>query len=353
MGEAADRRMLDELFGRFGPVVVDADARRLGLPERLLCRATDNRVILRLSKSGFVTADRWAASDGWERFRLRSIAFGLTLAADTYLTEAAAQIIHRLPTLHEPPARPIALRPGSAHRGPDRTTFGRIRTGYLPPRFQVVRNRVRTVSLGYTAIDVARHTDPAEALAVLDQVLRRGVDRAELAHLVEHMAAYPGISVAAWAIMHGDPRAESLLESLGRLAFIESDEPPPLSNVWIDDGKRVARVDHLVPETGVVLEADGAVKVNDRPDASIVIENQVDRERFLRRLGYSVERYNYSIARSRRHEIVYRARRAGRERGDRPRPTNWTLEPPARLAGWWRGLTLPDELTARINSAVL
>ena len=242
--------MLDHLFGRFGPVVVDADARRLGLPERLLCRATDGGVILRLSKSGFVAADRWAASEEWERFRLRSIAFGLTLADDTYLTEAAAQIIHRLPTLHDPPASPIAMRPGSAHRGPDRTPFGRIRTGYLPPRFQVVRDRVRTVSLGYAAVDVARHTDPAEALAVVDQVLRRGVDRAELAHLIEHMAAYPGITVAAWATSHGDPRAESLLESLGRLAFIEAEEAPPLSNVWIDDGTRAARVDHLLPDSG-------------------------------------------------------------------------------------------------------
>src|SRR6185312_9366559 len=271
---------------------------------------SDSGLVLRLSKSGFVTADRWAASGAWERFRLRSIAFGLTLATDTYLTEAAAQVIHQLPTLHEPPAVPIAMRPGSAHRGPDRTSFGRIRTGYLPPRFQVVRDRVRTVSLGYTAIDVARHTDPAEALAVMDQVLRRGVDRSELAHLVEHMAAYPGMTVATWAITHGDPRAESLLESLGRLAFIESGEPPPLSNVWIDDGKRVARVDHLVPETGVVLEADGAVKVNDRPDASVVIETQVDRERFLRGLGYAVERYNYAVARSRPKEILHRARRA-------------------------------------------
>ena len=62
MGEAADRRMLDHLFGRFGPVVVDADARHLGLPERLLCRATDSGVIPWLSKSGFVAGDRSAAS---------------------------------------------------------------------------------------------------------------------------------------------------------------------------------------------------------------------------------------------------------------------------------------------------
>jgi hypothetical protein len=326
--------MLDELFGRFGPVVVDADARRLGLPVKLLCRAADHGLVLRLSKCGFVMASRYEAADPWEQFRLRSIAFGMTLAEDTYLTEAAAQVIHQLPVLHEPPVAPIAIRNGSAHRGPDRTPVGRVRTGYLPPRFQVVRDRVRTVSVSYTAIDVARHTDPAEALAVVDQVLRRGVDRAELAYIIEHMEHYPGMDVAAWAVTHGDGRAETALESLGRLAFIEVDRKPPLSNVWIDDGRRAVRVDHLIEDSGVVLEGDGAVKLNNRPDAAKVIENQVERERFLRRLDYSVERYNFVTARSRRSEILRRADRAARERGGRRPPTSWSMEPPVRLANW-------------------
>ena len=231
-------------------------------------------------QGGFVSAERWASADEWERFRLRSIAFGLALAPDCYLTEAAAQVIHGLPTLHDPPSAPIAMRPGSAHRGPDRSPFGRVRTGYLPPRYQANRGRVRVVGLPYAAVDIARHTDHAEALTVMDRTLRPASDPAELAHIVEHMENYPGIGIAGWAVVHGDARSESALESLGRLAFLEAGEPPPLSNVWIDGGSRAVRVDHLIPDTGVVIEADGALKVNNRPDAATVIENQVERERF-------------------------------------------------------------------------
>ncbi len=175
---------------------------------------------------------------------------------------------------------------------------------------------------------------------VVDDALRHGADRSRLAQLVGQMENYPGIGIAAWAVTHGDPRSESALESLGRLAFLEAGHPVPLSNVWIDDGIRAVRVDHLLPEGGVVLEADGALKVNNRSDAVKVVNDQLNRERFLRRLGYAVERYDFPTAAHRRGEIVYRATRAALERGNRPAPTNWSLEPPSRLRGW-SGLQVP------------
>ncbi len=334
MGANHDGQMLDLLFGRFGEVVTSTDARRLAMPADLMRRSGRRGDTVRVAKAAFVRTETWRTADAWNRFRLRSIGFVLAAAEQVFLTEAAAQIIHGLPHLHPPPPLPVAIRPGDAHRGPDRTVYGRVRTGHLPPHHRTLRQRARVVDLAYAAVDVARHTDPAEALMVIDHALRHGADRGRLARLTQQMENYPGIGLAAWAIVHGDPRSESALESLGRLAFLEADRPVPLSNVWIDDGLRAVRVDHLLPESGVVLEADGALKVNNRPDAVKVVNDQLDRERFLRRLGYAVERYDFPTAAGRRGEIVYRATRAAMERGNRPAPTSWSLEPPERLRGW-------------------
>ncbi len=184
-------------------------------------------------------------------------------------------------------------------------------------------------SIAYTAVDTIRYAPAEEALVVIDHVLRLGVSRPELSRLALEMRNYPGIRRVFWAIEHGDPRSESPLESLGRLAFIETGRPVPLSNVWIHDRHRAVRVDHLLPESGVVLEGDGALKVNDRADAHRVVEAQVERERWLRTKGFLVERYNYWVARYHREEIIRRAAAAIRQRGAAgPVPTGWSLERP-------------------------
>lgn len=126
----------------------------------------------------------------------------------------------------------------------------------------------------YTTVDAIRYASADEALVIVDHALRHGATRDQLVRLALEMENYPGIHRGLWAIEHGDPRAESALESLGRLAFIEAGRPAPLSNVWIFDHCRAVRVDHLLPGSGVVIEGDGGLKVNNRPDAHRVIEAQ-------------------------------------------------------------------------------
>ena len=142
------------------------------------------------------------------------------------------------------------------------------------------------------------------------------------------MQAYPGISTAHWVAEKADARSESALETLGRHAFVSARLPAPLSNVWVPAGGQWFRADHLLPDTGVVLEADGAVKYNDRPDADTIVTSEKERERQLRRAGYGVVRHNWADAVGRPWVIPQRAREADRLRNGRPVPTCWTLEPP-------------------------
>jgi hypothetical protein len=329
------RRRIEAISARAGPVVTLADADASGMSRAQVRRCESTGITTRIGKSAFVLARTLAEADPWEAFRLRSIGFVVGSGDDVYLAGASAQVVLGAPSLGEPPPKPVALRPGDAHRGPDRTPYGRVRTGWLPPYHRWSRSGVRVVSLEYAAVDVARHTDHAEALSVLDHALHHGADRESMALLTTQMSRYPGIDLARWAIQHGDDRVESPLESLGRLAFLEVGQQAPLSNVWIYDDSHAYRGDLLIPETGVVLEGDGNVKYDNRADASTIIGSQIARERWLRRRGYGVERFNSAVARYHREQILIRAEHAAKERGNRPPPKDWSLDPPARLVQWF------------------
>ncbi len=228
----------------------------------------------------------------------------------------------------DPPDRPTALRPGNAHIGHDRSPYGRVRHGYLPPSHQTRRGRVFTVSPAYAVIDIARHYGTRDGIVVADRVLASGVHREVLANIVANMESYPGIESARWVVEHADPRAESPLESLGRFAFLSAGLPAPVSNAWIPVAGQWFRADHLLPEQGVILEADGAVKYDNRLDAAALVRADRDRERLLRSLSFGIARYGWSLAMARPAEIVRRAQEAARLRSGQPAPTCWTLTPP-------------------------
>ncbi len=73
--------------------------------------------------------------------------------------------------------------------------------------------------------------------------------------------AKPGSCAAFRAIEHADATAESVLETLSRLAIYEQGLPPPRTQVVIGDAHGpIARVDFLWERFGVVGEADGIGK---------------------------------------------------------------------------------------------
>lgn len=333
MSALRDRRLLDQLFARWGPVVHVRDARAAGLAGGVLRRGVDRADLVRLGKAAFVRTADWDAGSERERFRLRALAFGLGLGGDAHLTGPAAALLLGLPLVDDPSGLPVAIRPGNAHIGHDRTPYGRVRHGYLPPTCRTERQRVPVVSPAFCAVDVARHLGARDGLVVADAVLRSGADRQAITRIAENMLAYPGIAMVAWVAEHADRRAESPLESLCRYAFLAAGERPPLSNVWIGAGSRWFRVDHLLPDVGVVLEGDGAVKYRDRPDADAIVRDEKERERLIRGLGYGLARYTWTDAVARPGGLLHRVREAARMRPAGPVPTGWRLDPPWAGAG--------------------
>lgn len=328
MSEGSDRLAVRTLVGHRGPVVLLEDADAAGVSRSVIRRMVDRGELRRLAKSAFAPAWVFDSANPWEQFRLRSLGFALTVGEGTFLTGPSAAAVLGIPSLIPPPARPVAIRPGSAHTGHNLSAYGHVRHGYLPPRHRSHHEGVPTVSAAYCAVDLARHHGSRSGLIATDHVLHQGASPEVLTQLTADMVNYPGMAHARWAIEHADGRAESPLETLGRYAFLQAGLPAPLSNVWIPVANRWFRVDHLLPDSGVILEADGAVKYDNRLDASALVTSDRERERMLRSLSFGVVRFTWNTALNHPGVILHRVREAARLRGNMPAPTQWTLELP-------------------------
>lgn len=317
-----------ELFEVRGPVVPLAALGAAGWSREHLRRLLAGGELIRLAKSAVVQADVHLTASPWERFRHRSLAFGLCSGSRTHLTGPAAAIVRQLPVLGVPPESPIGLRSGNAHKAPNVTVHGRIRWGYLPTSQQSSVAGVRLVGAEYTAIDIARHQGRLGGLLVADAVLHAGGSAEMMADLCAEMLHYPGIAEAAWVVSHADSRSESPVETLGRFAFLRAGRKVPLSNPWVWTEGRWFRVDHLQEDARVVIEADGAVKYNHRADADRVVTAEKERERLIRRGGLGMVRYTHEFARRRPEDLLRLVDEEAARVRNQACTAMWTLEPP-------------------------
>lgn len=130
---------------------------------------------------------------------------------------------------------------------------------------------------------------------VVDAALRAGhVTREELQAGVEARARHTGAPRMRRAVERADPSAESVGESglrviLRALGY----RVQPQAQVWVG-GELVARVDFYLPELGVVVEFDGAVKYEgaDGRDALVREKRREDR---LRAAGLGVVRVTWAL----------------------------------------------------------
>ncbi|TDC48186.1 hypothetical protein E1212_21945 [Jiangella ureilytica] len=228
-----------------------------------------------------------------------------------------------LPAISAPPDRPLALVPlGCGTDSNNRS--GRLRAVSLAPHHRSYANGSRTTGPARTTIDIARTAPRADALVVADAVLAAGATVADLQAVLEFQTGWRGVGAAAWLVAHADPRAESPLETLGRLAFIENGLPVPVSNVWIDTGRRRYRVDHLLADRWLVFEGDGSLKYDGRLDAGRVVADQREREWQLRELGLEVVRYGWDLARNDRKRLAVRFAAAIKRCPVRATPISWS-----------------------------
>lgn len=116
---------------------------------------------------------------------------------------------------------------------------------------------------GRTAVETAAALAHVPAVAVLDWTLHQGLATPEEldAYARAHMREWPGAVGLPEAVDDSDPRTESVGETRTRLMFRRAGlQVEPQWQVYHPSGRLAGRVDLLVPELGLLVEFDGAIK---------------------------------------------------------------------------------------------
>ena len=282
------------------PVAVDEPARsRLGIftTADLLARGVGESEIrtavrtgtwVRLRTGVFVTARDLAEVEATgRRPGLDALAVTTSLGrASAVLSGGTAAWVWGLP-------RPRQAAASVQLTDPHRWRRGRgwsMSQATLPDEDITERGAYRVTTAARTVVDVARTWREVDAVAAIDAALLRGLaSRQELAAVLERQSRVAGIPRSVRAVELSDGRAESWLETYGRLVFAAVGLPPfvPQVELWVD-GTLLKVVDGWYPEAALAIEFDGRVKYR-RPRYGRTPEDELWQEKraedTLRSLG--------------------------------------------------------------------
>lgn len=211
-------------------------------------------------------------------------------------------------------------------------------------------NRLQITREARTVVDLARELPLREAVVTVDHALAVAVARADLLAALDRQRGWPGVRQARTAVLFGDPRSESVLESIARVAFAEAGLPAPVlqASFWEDGRWMRERVDFWWPRFRTFGEADGLAKFE---AASAGERRRLHRMAFLReqRLadrGIEMVRFGWEDALFEPKALAGRFQQAFarglRRPGEVPR---WRSEDPNDLTIWPR-LPPPDDVGA-------
>jgi AbiEi antitoxin C-terminal domain len=201
----------------------------------------------------------------------------------------SAAVIHGLDLLGRLPlGTAVTHPPGSASRAGRPGV--RVHVAALPPEHVTVRGGVPVTSAARTVVDLARTSSFRSGVVVADSALRdKLTTQAELRSVLTACARWPGIRRARLVVEFSDGLAESVLESISRVAFRDHGLPAPELQAWVGGDGVIGRADFLWRRYATVGEADGAVKYAS-PGRAI---SQLRRDANLRAAGFQVVHFTW------------------------------------------------------------
>lgn len=148
-----------------------------------------------------------------------------------------------------------------------------------------VTNAVRSL------LDMSAEVPRLNAVWAIDDAVRRGiVSPRQIAMSLSARAGGRGDGVIKLRVAEADGRAESILETAGRLALRDAGVMPPSTQYEVfDGGELVARLDAAYPEWQLGMEFDGAA-VHNTPHA---LHRDRHRQNRLLHLGWTLLRFTW------------------------------------------------------------
>jgi hypothetical protein len=248
--------------------------------------------------------------------------------AGAVISHCSAVLLHGLPLLHQPPARPDLTVPPD---GTGDTTRARLHRATLLPGEVELIDGVPVTTVARTLIDLARRVSVGAAVVTIDAALNRSlVTYEELLEVIDRCRGWPNIRRAARAVQLSDPAAESPLESVSRLVIVlRLSLPRPRTQAIIldENGSFVGRCDFYWDHVGVFGEADGRSKYDGRD----VLTGEKLRQEDLENLGLVGVRWGWRDLRYDQPRLRRRIENAferGRLRDASGLPRKWSVGNP-------------------------
>ena len=291
---------------RLAGVMTTAELAASGVSRGQLRRLVRRGAWLRLAHGVFAPTERVAAEAG-DRAGEHAVRVAAALAVSgpgAVASHHSAALVHALELLGRKLSETVALtRPpgisGCRSGGPGI----RLHIAALPAGHVVTRRGLPVTSVVRTVVDLARASSFQAGVVAADSALRsRQVSAADLELCVAACAHWPGIQNARRVALFADGRAESVLESISRVAFHDRGLPPPDLQAWVgDEDEVIGRADFLWRAYRTVGEADGAVKYADPARAMA----QLERDARLRAAGFEVVHFTWwEITRAPDHVVA-------------------------------------------------
>jgi predicted transcriptional regulator of viral defense system len=242
-----------------------------------------------------------AALDPGQAMALQVAAVNVQASASLVASHQSAAVMHGLSMLDNALEGSVSVTQTERAAGNSGTRSAvHLFTADVPDEHVVRVHGVPCTTVARTVIDLARCERFLAGVVVADDALHNmKTDRGELQSVLDRCAGWPKITAARRVVEFSDRRAESVLESIGRVVMHEHGlEPPELQAELGGDGGFVGRVDYYWPQHRTIAEADGKKKYDTRGQAV----NQLRRDSQLREAGFEVVHFTWA-------DIMYRPER--------------------------------------------
>jgi hypothetical protein len=271
--------------GRLG-VFTSQEALRAGYRVEDIRTELHSRRWTRLRKGVYIDSEHVRTADPRQRHLIECVAVLMSLGHGPVLSHASAAWLHKLIV---PRRQSSEVRLTSV----DQWRRGR---GYRAAQASLTSDETEpwltfsATSVARTLVDCAREWSFTDSVVAIDAALHeRKTARAELVQAVLGGTHRPGIAQAARALSLSDGRAESPLETRGRLAMLAAGLPrPELQAEIYGDAGFLGRVDAWYEDAALAIEFDGQVKYTDPRHAATpgkVLWDEKRREDAMRALG--------------------------------------------------------------------
>lgn len=282
--------------GRQGGVFTRHQARACGYTERELKTHTGHKGAWVVVRRGcYAERVLWDRLDDDGRYLLLVRAVALGMRSDAVVSHTSAAALLGMPL--RPRWRELAHVTRLGVRG------SRTENGVKHHRGELAEGDTRTAAgvvvtgPARTALDIAREHGFEDGVVAADAALRMGSRPDELAAQLETMSSWPYVTAARAAVAVADGGAQTVGETLLRLAVLELGIGVPETQFVVEDESRRAEVDLRVGRH--LFEFDGRVKYVDRARGGVaerpveeIVWLEKQREDWLRRVhgGYGMSR---------------------------------------------------------------